>query len=382
MPFSQAISSNIFFIYRDFVHILKVTYQDRLILRAFGMARLLPASLIVPLLASAFPGAAEQPENAAPAAYQDGRRAFVSSVAAEHGLDPARIGSLLDQACYSQPVIDAITRPHETKPWFAYRRIFLTPQRISDGSAFLLENRTMLEQAQARWGVPAAILTAILGIETNYGRNLGQHRVIDALSTLGFAYPPRADFFRGELAQLLLLSSEEALDPLSIRGSYAGAVGQAQFIPSSYRAYAVDFDEDGRRDLWHSRADAIGSIANYLAEHGWQPGAPVAAPARLTEGPPAGVAIGGRNPVEPRLALGSLRGKGIETDPGLPDTLTAALFGLQRKEVADGAEPPREYWLGFDNFYAITRYNHSTLYAMAVYQLSRAIAGHQAVSRR
>jgi membrane-bound lytic murein transglycosylase B len=346
------------------------------------MVRPLPASLIALLLASAPAAATDQPEGATPTAYQDGRRAFVSSVSEEHGLDPTDIGSLLAQAHYSQPVIDAMTRPYEAKPWFAYRRIFLTPQRISDGSRFLLENRITLEQAQARWGVPASILTAILGIETNYGRNLGQHRVIDALSTLGFAYPPRADFFRGELAHLLLLAREEALDPVSIRGSYAGAVGQAQFIPSSYRAYAVDFDDDGRRDLWNSRADAIGSIANYLAEHGWEPGAPVAAPARLSKGPPAGVTIGDRKPIAPTLALGRLRDQGIETDPGLPDDISAALFGLQRKEAAGGAEPPSEYWLGFDNFYAITRYNHSNLYAMAVYQLSRAIAGHQAVSRR
>ena len=346
------------------------------------MARPLPASLIALLLASAPGAASDSPETATPAAYQEGRQAFVASVSTDHGLDPDQIGSLLAQARYSQAVIDAMTRPYEAKPWFAYRRVFLTPQRISDGNAFLLENRRVLEQAETRWGVPAAVLTAILGIETNYGRNLGQHRVIDALSTLGFAYPPRADFFRGELAHLLLLSREEALDPLAIRGSYAGAVGQAQFIPSSYRAYAVDFDDDGRRDLWRSRADAIGSIANYLAEHGWQPGAPVTAPARLTDGPPAGVAIGGRDPVEPTLTLGTLRQLGIEADPGLPDDLTAALFGLQRRDAAEGAEPPREYWLGFENFYAITRYNHSTLYAMAVYQLSRAIAGHQSVSRR
>ncbi len=346
------------------------------------MAPPLPTSLIALLLASAPTVAFAQPMADAPRDYQEGRQAFVADVSAEHDLDPARIGALLAEARYSQAVIDAMTRPYEAKPWFVYRPIFLTPQRISDGRVFLGENRALLDRAQARWGVPAEVITAILGIETNYGRTMGRHRVIDALSTLGFAYPPRADFFRGELTQLLLLSREEGLDPLAIHGSYAGAVGQAQFIPSSYRAYAVDFDGDGRRDLWQSRADAIGSIANYLAEHGWQPGAPVAAPARLAAGPPAEVAIAGRAPSTPTQTLGNLRAQGIEADPGLADDLRAALIGLQREHADNAAEPPQEYWLGFDNFYAITRYNHSNLYAMAVHQLSRAIAGHQALSRR
>jgi membrane-bound lytic murein transglycosylase B len=276
----------------------------------------------------------------------------------------------MGQARYRQEIIDAMNRPYEAKPWRDYRALFITPERIDGGAAFRRAQDRILRRVEAAYGVPPEIVTAIIGVETNYGRNLGSHRVLDALSTLGFAYPRRAAFFRGELEEFLLLSRDEQVEPLSARGSYAGAVGKPQFIPSSYRAYAVDFDDDGRRDLWESDADVAGSVGNYLAQHGWRRGQPIALPALLQEGRPGGVAVAGKRPLRPETTLDQLLRAGVAAatdDGGQPGgQLRATLIEL------DGDGP--EYWLGFENFYAITRYNHSNLYAMAVFQLSREIA--------
>ncbi len=285
----------------------------------------------------------------------------------------------MTEARYQQRIIDAINRPYEAKPWKAYQPIFVTPERIRGGVAFWRDNAALLARAQAAYGVPPEIIVAIIGVETNYGGNLGSHRVIDALSTLGFSYPKRADFFRAELEEFLLLTRDEQVDARTAKGSYAGAVGKPQFIPSSYRAYAVDFDDDGRRDLWASNADVVGSVGNYLAQHGWRRGQPVAAEAELAQGRPIGIAIAKKRPAVPETTLTQLAAAGVVTLPGdgarsgpavvldgIDDDTRAALIEL------DGRES--EYWLGFDNFYAITRYNHSNLYAMAVYQLSREIA--------
>lgn len=307
---------------------------------------------------------------AAPPLYREAARAFVAEMAAKHGFDPVALARLMDRARYRQDIIDAMRRPYEGKPWSAYRPIFLTPERIAGGLAFWQANAELLRRAEQDYGVPPEVIVAILGVETSYGDNLGKHRVIDALSTLGFAYPPRADFFRGELESFLLLARDEAIDAARATGSYAGAMGKPQFIPTSYRAYAVDFDGDGRRDLWRSDADVIGSVASYLRHHGWRAGAPVAVPATLTPEARAAVESGGvpvaqKEPVEPGTPAGQWAAIGVSTaellDPGAP----AALVRL------DG--PADEYWLGLDNFYAITRYNHSNLYAMAVYQLGREI---------
>ncbi len=306
-----------------------------------------------------------------PPAYAAGSRAFVADQADALGYDRAALAALMADARYQQDIIDAMNRPYEAKPWRDYRRLFLTPERVDGGVAFLREHADLLRQVEAAYGVPPAIVTAIIGIETNYGGTLGSHRVLDALSTLGFAYPRRADFFSKELGEFLLLAREEQVDPRGAKGSYAGAVGMPQFIPSSYRAYAVDFDDDGRRDLWDSPADVLGSVGNYLAQHGWRRGAPVAAPALLSAGPPADVPVAEKRPARPQLTLAQLAAAGV-----VPDTAVLAAAPAEDSRAAllalDGEDT--EYWLGFENFYAITRYNHSNLYAMAVYQLSREIA--------
>lgn len=301
---------------------------------------------------------------AEPASYRAGVRGFVSEMVREHGFDERELVSLMDQADYSRAVVDAMRRPFEAKPWYSYRALFLTAERIRTGVSFWRDNRALLDRARTLYGVPQPIIVAIIGVETKYGDRLGGHRVLDALTTLGFSYPPRVDFFRRELEEFLLLTREERLDTSRLKGSYAGAVGLPQFIPSSYRAYAVDFDHDGRRDLWE-RADAIGSVGNYLRQHGWKPGQPVAFTARVTGKIPRDLTPAGKKPVPPSLGPDRLRAAGIIAGGQLPESSRATLIRLRA--------PEPEYWLGLENFYAITRYNHSNLYAMTVYQLSREI---------
>ena len=293
----------------------------------------------------------------------DERLAFAQEMRAKHGFETDAVLALLKQAEWRQDILDAIARPAESKPWHVYRPIFLTDRRIDDGVAFWHEHAEALEQAERIHGVPAAIILAILGVETSYGSFTGRHRVLDALTTLTFGYPPRAGFFRGELEALLLLNREQPhLDLFSAHGSYAGAMGMAQFIPSSYRHYAVDFDHDGDIDLW-SAADAIGSIANYLAVHGWRRGQPVAVPANLeTE---ATRAMAG-NKLAPEHTVRALRAHGVWIGDGVTEETEAGLLALRQPEDTD-------YWVTFHNFYVITRYNRSPLYAMAVYQLSTEI---------
>ena len=293
----------------------------------------------------------------------------MQQTATEHGVDPARVAALLEQAQYQQSIIDAITRPAEGKPWHAYRPIFLTDKRIADGRAFLAEHREALQRVEQATGVPAALIVAIIGVETSYGRITGSYRVLDALYTLGFHYPPRQDFFRRELAQLFALAAEESLALEELKGSYAGAMGWGQFIPSSYRAYAVDGDADGDRDLFASLPDIFASVANYFVAHGWQPGAPVAVPALRDPG--AAPLLPGSSETSYELAaLGEL---GYRPQRALGSDHPATLLTLQ-------AAAGEEYWITFRNFYAITRYNRSPLYAMAVYQLANEIAGTSAAS--
>lgn len=312
-----------------------------------------------------------------PASYRSGAKRFAADMARKQGFGRAEVEALMGQAEYRQEIIDAMRRPYEAKPWYKYRPIFLTEKRISGGVAFWRENRELLERAQRVYGVPPQIVTAIIGVETNYGGNLGKHRVIDALSTLGFSYPKRANFFRKELEQFLLLTRDESVDALGVTGSYAGAVGMPQFIPSSYRAYAVDFDADGRRDLWTSTADAIGSVGSYFQRHGWRAGESVAFAAKVTGGGVAkGVPMAGKKPKKPSTSWSRLQSAGVtSTEERLSPSTRVTLVRL--------AAPEPEYWLGLENFYVITRYNHSNLYAMAVFQLSRAIqAAYEAGGRK
>jgi membrane-bound lytic murein transglycosylase B len=297
------------------------------------------------------------------AADHPGTAEYIDKIVAEHQLDRAFVEQIIQQAEYRQDIIDLMTRPAEGKPWHEYRKIFLNDRRIKSGAVFMTGNQDLLSDIEQRFGVPAEIVTAITGIETSYGGNTGRHRVIDALVTLGFYYPKRAEFFSSELTNLLRLSDEESLPLLELRGSYAGAMGLGQFMPSSYRAYAVDFDKDGRRDLWQSLEDALASVANYLHEHRWQSGQPVVLPATVVDE--------SKLPAKPKLkleyTLGQLAKLGVTPLYGdLPADTKAMLVKLERE---DGYE----YWIGLNNFYAITRYNRSPLYAMAVFQLSQAI---------
>jgi membrane-bound lytic murein transglycosylase B len=299
---------------------------------------------------------------------QDERAAFIAQTAQEFGLDEARIDSLLADAVYQQSIIDAITRPAESKPWSAYRPIFLTPARIADGRAFLAEHQAALASVQADTGVPAELIVAILGIETNYGRNRGRYRVLDALYTLGFHYPPRQAFFRKELGELFALAKEESLDLKTLQGSYAGAMGWGQFMPSSYRHFARDGDGDGQRDLFASLPDVFASVANYFIRHQWQPGQPVVVRASVA----ADATAPAQTSYEPVFPLAELATRGIRPQTAVGADLPASVI------VLDGVEGP-EHWLGFRNFYSITRYNRSPMYAMAVHQLAQELVVDAAV---
>jgi membrane-bound lytic murein transglycosylase B len=288
---------------------------------------------------------------------------FVAEVARAHGVPADEVRATLAQANYQQSIIDAITRPAEAKPWKAYRPIFMTPQRIADGRAFLAQHRDALAKVEADTGVPAEMIVAIIGVETSYGRITGSYRVLDALYTLAFFYPKRAPFFRGELLQVFPLAREEKLDLATIKGSYAGAMGWGQFMPSSYRAYAKDGDGDGRRDLFGSVPDIFASIANYFVAHGWQRGEPVAVTAaRADDAQPFKPET-----LEATYSLLELGDKGYRPHQAIGHAAPATLLTL------DGAQG-EEYWITFKNFYVISRYNRSPLYSLAVYQLSQALA--------
>ncbi|MCE9679013.1 lytic murein transglycosylase B [Shewanella sp. AS1] len=290
------------------------------------------------------------------------RQEFVSTQLAA-GFSQESVDKFLGQAHYNQKVIDAITTPWEAKPWHKYYPIFLTEQRLAKGLEFWHSHSDTITRAANQYQVDPQIIVAIIGIETFYGGYMGTYPAIDALYTLGFHYTPRADFFRKELANLQQLVAEERLDITQLNGSYAGAMGYGQFIPSSYRHFAVDFDHDGKRDLIGSPVDAIGSVANYFHQHGWQRGEDVALPLTAHQLPDNLSVWKSGKPnytvadiLSPELALAQNRDLDI-SQPGL-------IVELIQAEQTD-------YWLGLNNFYVITRYNRSPLYAMAVYQFSQ-----------
>jgi len=289
---------------------------------------------------------------------------FVDDMVSRHQFSKSDLMPLFAQAEKQQKIIDSISRPAErTLNWGQYRNIFLKDKRIENGAKFWQENREVLERAQKDFGVDIEIIVAILGVETRYGKIQGSYRVIDALSTLAFDYPPRAKFFRKELESFLLLAREQKQDPIDLMGSYAGAMGYGQFISSSYRAYAVDYDQDGFADIWNNPVDAIGSVANYFKQHGWLAGEKIVVPALYAKQD-----IGALNANKLKLgqSVSQLAASGFISSQAVEQTQKAIPLAL---EINEGME----YWLGLKNFYVITRYNHSHLYAMAVFQLSQAI---------
>lgn len=288
----------------------------------------------------------------------------------QQGFTAKEVTQFLANAHKNQQVLDAIAKPWEAKPWYQYYPLFLTDERLQAGLNFWQQHQEAINRAAKQYQIEPEIIVAIIGIETFYGKFLGNYPVVDALYTLGFYYPPRADFFRSELGKLMVLLRQEQLDGSSLNGSYAGAMGFGQFIPSSYLAYAVDFDHDGKRDLVGSAVDAIGSVANYFHQHGWQQGQAVAVPLNVTGQPAAHIwqpqdklTQTAADILAPNVALA----QSMDLDISQP----AMLIQLQQAEA-------NEYWLGLKNFYVITRYNRSPLYAMVVYQFSQQLRQHHA----
>lgn len=293
------------------------------------------------------------------------RDAFIDEMVTKHQFERSEVTAVLERAQLNQAVLDAIQRPWEAKPWYQYHPIFLTDKRLAAGLRFWQQHADTLARAEAEFGVPAAVIVAIIGVETFYGEYKGNYPVLDALYTLGFHYPPRAKFFRSELQQYLLLTREENLDLNELQGSYAGAMGYGQFISSSYRHYAIDFDGDGVRDLLTNPVDAIGSVANYFARHGWQAEKPVAIelPAH---GAHADLVTEGMKPVQSIAEL-QQRGLQLAATTSLETNQVGKVFAFEQPDSVD-------HWLGLHNFYVITRYNHSPLYAMVVHQFSEQLA--------
>ncbi len=290
---------------------------------------------------------------------------FVDEVVARDGLERREVLALLRKAQPQAKILEIMTRPLERiAPWWEYRDRFVTPERIAQGAQFWFDHRLVLERIAAQYQVPPEYLVAIIGVETKYGRLTGSYRVLDALCTLGFDYPPRAAYFKSELEQFLLLTRENRLDPLEVRGSYAGAMGVPQFMPSAYRRYAVAADLDHPRDLWKDWDDILASVGNYLREYGWEPGGPVLAETSLDPDP--NFQIEPHN-LELNETVAGLGEHGVRVELAVPPDTPAVLLSAEQR---DGPA----YRVGFHNFYVITRYDHSARYAMAVHDLAQAVA--------
>ena len=303
---------------------------------------------------------AEQPLNAS---QQQHVHLFINKMVHQHHFNREDLIHILNRAEFNTDVISKMTRPYESKPWHVYRNFFITEQRIAGGVQFWKKNQKILQQVQQRYGVPPQIIVAIIGIETNYGQHLGSYSTLDTLYTLAFNYPRRSQFFESELAHFLLLCREQKLNPFTVKGSYAGAIGLPQFMPSSYRFYAIDNDGSKRIDLVHDQADAIASVANYLSKAGWKPNQPVAVPATVKGKKFERIEA---NSLKPNMPVARLEYVGIKPITKLSFQQNATFIQLM-----DQNQP--EYWLGLHNFYVISRYNPQLSYTMAVYLLSEEI---------
>jgi len=294
-------------------------------------------------------------------AERDEVKQFINMMVDKHDYDRELLTTWFRKVVKQEETIRSLDKPAESMPWHRYRKIFMTDKRIDGGIKFWQENLETLQRAEKTYGVPPEIITAIIGVETFYGKYKGKFPVFDTLTTIAFDYPKRASFFKKELEQYLLLIREETLDAYTLKGSYAGALGKPQFISSSYRHYAVDFDNDGKRDLLDNTVDVIGSVANYFKQHDWKNGEPVTVTARYQSDKPFG-----KYSMKPEYRVSELSQHGVfPTQPVRPSSLATPVQLEQPDHM--------EYWLGLPNFYVITRYNHSNLYAMAVYQLSQGI---------
>lgn len=287
---------------------------------------------------------------------------FIKEMVQEHQYDEKFIRDVLVKAERKDSILEAIARPAEkTMPWHKYRSIFLTDKRITKGKAFLIEHKKTFDAVEEKYNIPRELIAAIIGVETFYGGNMGSYRVIDALTTLGFDYPKRSLFYR-ELKNYFLMVRDNDLDPLALKGSYAGAMGFGQFIPSSYISYAVDYDGDGKKELWSNIDDAIASVAYYFKRYGWVKGAPVASLVTLNDSDAQQYANDGLS-LKGDFAHWKERGVNL---PKNVDDQKAALYSYQQTDK-------KEFWLGYKNFYVITRYNRSRLYVRAVHELSQAL---------
>ena len=292
---------------------------------------------------------------------------FIEEMVAKHQLDRNELERIFNRAQHRQAVIDLMNKPATLKPWPEYRATFLNDKRINNGLQFWALHVDTLQRAEEQYGVPQEVIVALIGVETMYGTNSGKYSILDALVTLAFDYPRRAAFFRGELEHYLLLAREQKIDLFKMQGSYAGAIGIPQFMPSSYRKHAVDFSRDGMADLMNDPIDAIGSVANYLKQYGWSNSGPVAAMVHARNGVDAFEFAPGQRTVADWEAIGAA--SVIQVEPGK----TARLMTFTQ---ADG----KEYWLAFNNFDVITRYNNSDFYAMTVYQLAEVLREMHAAS--
>ncbi|WP_246128537.1 lytic murein transglycosylase B [Pleionea sediminis] len=293
---------------------------------------------------------------------------FIDRMVEVHDMDRTRLEGLFAKANRSQKIIDLMTSPAESKPWHEYRKIFISDARVKAGVEFWNKYHVELKRAEATFQVPASMIVGIIGIETYYGRIQGKIPVWDALFTLGFHYPPRGKFFRGELEQFLLLCKEQGWNELEPVGSYAGAMGMGQFISTSYREYAVDFDGDGKINLFDNPVDAIGSVANYFRRHKWRWGEPVAYP--VTKSGQFASELESRR-LKPVTTAGALKELGYDWKIDTLDEQGAGLYFFDQPEGKDA-------WVIFDNFYVITRYNRSPLYALAVFQFSQKVVAARA----
>jgi len=288
---------------------------------------------------------------------------FAQEFSAKHDVPLEKVKRILAMATYQEEIIKKISRPAEgTMTWGRYRKIFITDERADAGVEFWKKHEEALNKVSSETGVPVEIILGIIGVETYFGKIKGNYKVLDALYTLGFGYPKRSKFFKSELSHFLILATEENLDVANIKGSYAGAMGYSQFMPSSYRAYAKSYEKDGTRDLMDSPEDAIASVANYIKVHRWKIGQPITTQANLNRK----ITNLNKQSLKPKNKVSDYTAIGFVPEQAIAETIPATMI------ILDG-ESGKEYWFGLYNFYVITRYNHSKLYAMAVFQLSELI---------